>query len=282
MRWQRYWGRTCLVLVLVLCILPLLGRALDVSIGAVVPDRPPPETVDATVVFQGYSSPFSPVRILKDGTQAGTITSTAGSQFSLSITTAPGTYVFTVIARDARGMDSAPTNVTLNLIDGEQLTISDIFIAPTIGSDKTVYESGDSVILSGYTVPNSTVTLTVNSDPVIYTLLAGANGLWSQAVAASGLDAGNHSAQAQAASGGSLLSEFSNLIQFSIQGPPANACDTAIAADINCDTRVNLVDFSIMLYFWQQTNPANSRADINHNGRVDEPDFSIMLFYWTG
>ena len=52
--------------------------------------------------------------------------------------------------------------------------------------------------------------------------------------------------------------------------------------DINADGKINIVDFSIMLYFWNQHNPKNPCADINQDGVVNLIDFSIMLFWWTG
>jgi len=40
------------------------------------------------------------------------------------------------------------------------------------------------------------------------------------------------------------------------------------------------VDFSILLYNWGI--PKNPTADLNGDGRVNLTDFSIMLYYWTG
>ncbi|MCA9391726.1 dockerin type I repeat-containing protein [candidate division WWE3 bacterium] len=50
-------------------------------------------------------------------------------------------------------------------------------------------------------------------------------------------------------------------------------------SDLNCDGKVNLVDFSILLYHWG-TN--HKTGDINNDGQVNLTDFSIMLFDWTG
>jgi len=50
-------------------------------------------------------------------------------------------------------------------------------------------------------------------------------------------------------------------------------------ADLNHDTRVNLTDFSILLFHWGADDVC---ADQNQNGTVDLIDFSIMMYYWTG
>lgn len=58
------------------------------------------------------------------------------------------------------------------------------------------------------------------------------------------------------------------------------ACDPH--GDINKDGSINLSDFSILMYYWHDTPPANKCADINKDGTVDLADFSIMLYWWTG
>ena len=50
-------------------------------------------------------------------------------------------------------------------------------------------------------------------------------------------------------------------------------------ADLNGDGRVNITDFSILLYHWGTDNEC---ADQNQNGVVDLIDFSVMMYYWTG
>lgn len=55
---------------------------------------------------------------------------------------------------------------------------------------------------------------------------------------------------------------------------------TIAVADFNTDSKVNLIDFSILMYYWHQQQSANPEADINHDGVVDIIDVSIMLFQW--
>lgn len=51
-------------------------------------------------------------------------------------------------------------------------------------------------------------------------------------------------------------------------------------ADLNFDTLVDLFDFGILVYFWDDTNPANTCADINIDGIVDLVDFGTMIYEW--
>ena len=52
-------------------------------------------------------------------------------------------------------------------------------------------------------------------------------------------------------------------------------------ADFNGDGKVNSVDFSILLAFWQKLPPyKNPSVDINKDGKVNSVDFSILLYQW--
>ena len=59
---------------------------------------------------------------------------------------------------------------------------------------------------------------------------------------------------------------------------PAGSCN---GADFNRDGKVNSVDFSILLAFWQKLPPfKNPCVDINKDGKVNSVDFSILLYQW--
>lgn len=61
-------------------------------------------------------------------------------------------------------------------------------------------------------------------------------------------------------------------------GSRARQC---IGADLNRDRIVNLVDFSILLIFFNQAGPfRNTCVDINQDMKVSVADFSIMLTQW--
>lgn len=55
-------------------------------------------------------------------------------------------------------------------------------------------------------------------------------------------------------------------------------------ADLNDDGQVDLVDLSILLYWWGSTTmhrPYNAEADLNSDGVVNFKDISLMLTWWT-
>lgn len=58
-----------------------------------------------------------------------------------------------------------------------------------------------------------------------------------------------------------------------------------LSADLNCDNKVNVYDFSILMSYWG-TNGSGATScrspDINQDGIVDIIDYSIMMSQWTG
>jgi hypothetical protein len=76
-----------------------------------------------------------------------------------------------------------------------------------------------------------------------------------------------------------LLSTFSHTLLFGLGvGLPVGE-GVCPYADLNKDSKVNLIDFSILLYWWGRS---SSCADQNSDNVVNLIDFSIMLYYWTG
>ena len=72
-------------------------------------------------------------------------------------------------------------------------------------------------------------------------------------------------------------SEYSNPVYFGVGKSPSP--DFCKRSDINKDGKVQLTDFSILLFNWGTD---STESDINIDGRVNLTDFSIMLFCWTG
>ena len=93
-----------------------------------------------------------------------------------------------------------------------------------------------------------------------------------------------HYTKSKAAIGNLDISGWSNTIGFLV-GTKNVATDlpvkTALKGDLNDDKRVNLVDFSIMAYWYKRPSPLTT-VDLNNDGEIDLVDFSIMAYYWTG
>lgn len=250
-----------------------------VSVSATVPGDPP-EPPPTIIIFRGLAYPGSDVTIRQNGTILATVPADPQARFDVSINIAPGIYNFTVFGEDVLGRVGRSSTFNVSLTEGTTTTISGIFLAPTIEINDTQFDIGETVTLLGASAPLSEVSLFVASEEQILPTTAGSDGLWSRSFIASTVGVGSHTARAKAVATDASISEFSDTLAFQVS--TSDACGGALAADINCDGRVDLVDFSILLFYWQQSNPANARADINDDTTVNLTDFSIMLFHWTG
>ena len=54
-----------------------------------------------------------------------------------------------------------------------------------------------------------------------------------------------------------------------------------IRADLSKDCKINLVDFSMLAFWYKKPNP-KAEVDLNKDGIVNLVDFSIMAYNWTG
>ena len=99
------------------------------------------------------------------------------------------------------------------------------------------------------------------------------------------LEYGSHSTKSKASIGNQLISGYSYAANFKVGTKNVAAvgivAQSNIQGDQNVDGKVNLVDFSILAFWFKRLNPP-SKVDLNHDGKVDLIDFSIMAYNWTG
>ncbi len=244
-----------------------------------------PSASQAQASFSGLAYPMSAVSLLENGQIIATTTAGADAKFSFSIANiTPGANDFTVSAVDPNGIPSLPQTYRISMTAGADTMVSDIVFPPTINTNRTEVKKGDFVTLFGYTAPASTVTITVHSASALTVeTSSNAEGAWTYALDTSALAYGDHTAVASFAMGaGTAIS--SELLAFSVGDANVAAPAVhsgALRGDLNHDGRVNLIDFSIMAYWYGRPNPP-AYVDLSGDGKVDLTDFSILAYYWTG
>ncbi|MDP3900934.1 MAG: hypothetical protein Q8Q38_01140 [bacterium] len=229
------------------------------------------------VAFKGKAYPGALLTLLQDGTVVATFASEPDGTFSktlLGVTS--GIKTFSISAEDSVGRKSVTVSFTISVTAGALTTFSGIFLSPTIDVDPVVGQ-GSTLQVSGYSFPQSQVLLFVNSPgELVEQTNTGNSGVWRFGLDTKKLDQGLHAVRARAQTSVGEQSGFSEVRTFYIVPPGVALCRNG---DLNGDGRVNLVDFSIMLFWWQR---ANSCADQNGDGIVNITDFSILLYWWTG
>lgn len=246
----------------------------------------PYQSGDGRVIINGYAFPRSRVVVLVDGSQAETTNADSTGDFSVTIDgIASGAYTFGVYAIDAQGVRSTTFSTTFTVTGSRGSTLSNVNIMPTILVEPDPVDPGATLLVSGYSLPDADVTIENQSDRTsiglkTFTTTSGGNGRWSIDIDTTGFTVGTYKIRAKAKSDSEGIStDWSDFTYYGV-GEEAEAPQTS---DLNRDGFINLIDFSILLFWWNSDGGnSNPSADINSDGRVSLTDFSIMIFNWTG
>lgn len=167
----------------------------------------PPSIPTTNVVFIGKAYPKSTVTLLKDAQVVATTIADTNANFQMTLSNlSGGNYIFSVYSENSNGIRSSLLTFPIKVTSGVTTKVGDIFITPTIATDKNEVHKN-------------------------------------------------------------VVAELSK--------------ENVMSGDITGDSYVNLVDFSIVAYWYKRANPPVS-VDLNADGKVDLIDFSIMAFNWTG
>ncbi len=248
--------------------------------GAIISSTP-----QTAVIFSGFAYPNSKVTLLKDGQIAGTIFADANASFQI---TAPnlfgGNYIFSIYSEDSKGFSSSLLNFPIDVITGATTQVRGILIPPTIAVDKSEVKQGDNITIFGQAVPLSEINIVVSTGKEFFVKTnAGRDGNYLYSFDTTPLSLGDHSAKAKLIFNGNI-SAFGKFVDFrvgtkNISAEPGPRCP--LKTDLNNDCRVNLVDVSILI-FWFDKPSVPTKVDFDSNKKVDLIDLSIMAYYWTG
>lgn len=240
----------------------------------------PPVATNTKVILQGKASPAAYLTVLKDGQVIANTQANSQADFKIEVANlVAGIYTFGIWGEDNSGTRSITFSFTVNVASGTTTTVSNIFLPSTIALSKDSVKRGETIGILGQTVPQAQVEIHVSSTNIIEKVIASNLGSWFYNLDTSRLEEGVHSARAKVSTADGLLSTFSQTMLFGV-GVPISTEAATQTSDLNNDQKINLIDFSIILYNWGT--PKNSAADLNNDKKVDLIDFSIMLYYWTG
>lgn len=287
-----------LTYIFIFVILPfsLFADTYNVSVSARVNSSTPPSggggggggsiNLPTVVNFSGMAYPMSKVYILKDGKIAVSTIADPGANFSVSLSgLSTDTYTFSVYGEDSNGKKSSFFSFPIYITSGTTVNIGNIFLSPTIDIDKTEVKKGDNLIIFGQSAPTSEVTISVHSDfEHFFKVFSNSMGGYLYNLDTSILEFGSHETKSKSAIL-NQISPYTNTLSFKVgmenKLNDKNVLCSSIRADLNCDGHVNLVDFSIMAYWYKKVNPPLN-VDLSNDGKITLVDFSIMAFHWTG
>ncbi len=236
---------------------------------------------DTQINMEGTAYPNETVHILLDAEEVGTVRADNDGEFEFAVEASPGTASLGFWSLDAFNTRSITFNTTFDVTQGAITNVRGIMLPPTIAVESAEIDPGDPIAFFGQTAPNKTVELSID-DSVVDTVISDSDGRWSIDFDSSTLSLAEHIAKARYRSGtGQLSSDSSYSSALTLFVGVEGRATTP--SDLNRDGFINLIDFSILIFWWQ-TNGGDSDppADINGNGNVGIEDFSILLFNWTG
>jgi len=241
-----------------------------------------PVRTQTRVVLQGKAYPGSTVNILKDGQVVGVAQSDNSADFSYEMSSVtPGPTTFGFWSTDGKGVRSITFTTTFQVTQNAVTTVSNVFLPPTLDLKQKKANLGDVIDSLGSTAPNALVSLFVDKETTARAKATSTGaGAWTAALPTDILSNESfHAVKAMfelSGGGAQAKSGYSQAVNFYIG---AKDVRTPSNGDINGDGKVNLVDFSILLFHW---GTSDAIADLNGDGKVNLTDFSILLFNWTG
>ena len=242
------------------------------------------------VFFSGYAFPLSKVVIMKDGVVVLETIAGGDAKFSVRLSNiTSGTHNFSVYSTDIDGIKSKSFSFPITVRQDDSVTVSGIFIAPTIEVDKAEVKKGDDIKIFGQTTPESDVTIQVNSETQVFVeTLSNDDGIYLYDFNTAPLEMGDHSTTSKTQLENGQSSGYGNEMAFVVgtQNIPKEPGDGSCRSDLNNDGRVNLVDFSVAAFWYNKSlsvEMITKESDcLNKDGKINLVDFSIMAYYWTG
>lgn len=296
---KQFNGKLLLFFGLILVLSQVMGYRViaqeDLDVTAVVAGAPAPggggsssgSQTNATVVISGFSFPSAKLTLLKDGAVSTTLFANPDGTFQITINNLNfGNYQLSVYAEDPTGNISSPHTLNVAAFGTQPYVYSGIVLPPTLSVNPNLIQIRSSFKATGYSAPNSLVSVFTSDGQNLGSATAGSNGYY-EVIAPGTLPAGVHSLRAQATLNG-INSFYSRPVQILIYtgptpppGIPIPPAHLGLCVDYNKDRRVNLIDFSILLFWFGKTSPPDT-IDCNDDGLIDLKDFSILMYFWTG
>ena len=233
------------------------------------------------VRFSGLAYPHATVTLLKNGEEQTTVLADSAGRFSVTFgEDYNNSILYSLFAEDVLGNRSILINYPIVIQVGFITHLSGIRFAPTIVLNKAEAHFGDYLTVTGYALPERQMEVIVEGPgKKIFSLDSSEAGSYKIILPLSGLAKGDYVVFARYAND----NRISKLVKFIIGELNIFQPDTLlnIPGDCNSDKIINLVDFSVLAFWYGRDNPPVC-VDTNGDGKINLTDFSILAFYWTG
>ena len=268
-----------------------IATSTEVSAIPVAGAPPPPSgggggIAPSQAIITGFAAPLSRVYLLKDGQRLSDQLTGLSGEFLFQVSNVSvGNHLFSLYFEDPNDDISPHLPFRIGLRGGVTITVGDLLLAPTFSISSN---NRDQIIMTGFTVPEGTLRLSlveVASDEITTaSTLASGDGSYTISLPTESLVPGLFRAFIR--SFFNTLSSGENILDF-VLGTDAeievvkSKRDECVPSDFNGDGRVNIIDFSILLFWFNRFEPLPA-IDLNDDRTINLFDFSIMTYCWTG
>jgi len=243
----------------------------------------------AIVELKGIAYSYTVINILRDAQLIGEAKADSNGLFSFTDSgLAGGDYNYAILAIDSESRKSMLAYFMLSVAPRSVSSVTGIIVPPTVSANKNQLQPGEILEVSGQAAPDAVVTIKILPSGIVRQMLVQNDGRYFARIETAGLPAGLYKilVNEKLKEGGESV--FSDIEKFGIGMPyekrkfeiPGIGSD--YQPDYNRDGRVNIIDVSIMLYWFKKSVPAGFFLDLNGDGKVDIADFSVLAYYWTG
>ena len=267
------------------------------------------------LTLSGRSSPQSQITIMENNAVIGTTTADDDGLFSKTLESMEvGLHSISIFATDKNNQTTSTVVYSISLLAGTETTLSNIILPSTVVlSDEEIIQ-GEALIISGYAVPSSIITIFFTKDSKTSTKTANANnnGYWQYSLTAINQEVGNYQLYVRTSTTDGYQSEKSKTMSFKIQTAstptptptPAETTDAALTPtptttpqvtpiptpslpsflrvfDLDNSGKIELREIFGMVKHWVLSwrNPESDDCDLNQDGVCNLIDFSVLMYY---
>jgi hypothetical protein len=250
----------------------------DVVVTSTIGSLALPQTA---VRFSGQAYPNAQVTLLKQGEKTAVVKANAAGDFNIMLAEQYNSNIlYSLFAEDVSGNRSILINYPIAVQVGFLTYLSGIRFAPTIVTDKAEVKKGGYLTVSGYALPKKDMEVSVEGkENRVFTLISSIDGSYKIVLPLLDMPNGDYGVRIKYIDD----SRISKLVDFSIGESDIFNTDTLlnIPGDCNADRVINLVDFSVLAFWYGKNNPP-ACVDTSKDNKIDLVDFSIVAFWWTG
>lgn len=244
--------------------------------------------VNAQLLLSGMAYPLARLTVWRNGIVGASAIAGLDGKFKINLSDFQAGWInIALYVQDSDGAYALPYSLPIYLTPAAITGVEGIVISPTISVDKLSINQGERLRIFGQAAPETELSISVRMpDQSIARLSSDSLGRYSYDLQTQGMSLGYYQAWSRVYYKNKIgtLSgprSFRILAAQAVDKPVDKDKNCLLKADLNGDCKVNLVDFSILAY-WYKRPKMPEALDLQKNGLVDLADLSVLAYYWTG